>query len=527
MYKKNREYPLYQLPKIKNLCDMVIQKTETQPDGIAFAWIESDSLIRITYREFKEDVCKTIAKLHRAGIRNTNIGIMGRNSYRWLVLYMAVLCSGNTAVILDRDMGEEEFRDVCRRMDVRRVLIDTSCPGIEDFGKTETGEPAFIHYNDQYNKADPFFDQDWEDHAISGTELQPDLIDNNAVACIFLTSGTTGKRKGVMLSHANIAADINGSCQLFELEGDTLAVLPFHHAFGLIVAVWMVFHYGHTVYISQGLRRIRKELPLVKPQTMMLVPAFVESFYKMVMMSQSKGGAERSPDCAGRAFFGGMLEYVICGGASLDKQYIQRYRAFGIEILNGYGTTECSPVAAVNRNGYHKDGTVGIALPDTRVIVSDEGEILIAGSHVMKGYHNDPEGTAEVLRGGWYYTGDLGFLDEDGFITLTGRKNNIIILSSGENISPEELEGKLLRIKDIEEVVVSAGERGLTAEIYTKSGCDEASKSIRAEINAFNATIPMYRRINDVFFRKQPFRKTTSGKIIRRPYDAGKNQDDT
>ena len=524
MYRKNEDYPLYKLPEIKNLWDMMVKKTIIMPESVAFAWFENDRIKRITYREFEEDVCKTVTKLHHVGIQNSNIGIMGRNSYRWLVLFMAILYSGNTALVLDHDMDQEEFRDLIQRMDISRVFMDTGCLS-KNLSELEACGAALISYDHSCDENESFFGL--EDNGKTGSDgtFSPDCIDNNTVACIFLTSGTTGKRKGVMLTHANIAADINGSCRLFELKGDTLAVLPFHHAFGLIVAVWMVFNYGHTVHISQGLKRIRKELTLVKPQTMMLVPAFVESFYKMIVMSSVRNNAAGSSmDSTGRTFLGGMLEYIICGGAPLDKQYVQKYRSFGIEILNGYGTTECSPVAAVNRNGYHKDGTVGIALPDTRVTVSDDGEILIAGSHVMKGYLNDPEGTAEVLRGGWYYTGDLGFIDEDGFITLTGRKNNLVILSSGENISPEELEGKLLRIKDIEEVVVSAGERGLIAEIYTKGGCDKTSKSIKAEINALNTTLPMYKRIIDVFFREQPFRKTTSGKIIRRAYDVGKNK---
>ena len=515
MHNRNSDYPLYKLPEIKNLCDMMIQKTQTKPDSIAFAWFEGDSLIKITYRAFEEDVCKTVLKLRQAEIRNANVGIMGGNSYKWLVLYMAILCSGNTAVPLDLDMEAEEFWDIIQRMDICRVFIDTSCSKRTGFRDAETSDSIFIHYNDQNNKADPYFDQEWNDKANSCSELLSDLSDNST-ACIFLTSGTTGKRKGVMISHANMAADINGSCQLFELKGDTLAILPFHHAFGLVVAVWMVFHYGHTVYISQGLRRIKKELLLVRPQTMMMVPAFVESFFKMSMMSaDKKNSVVDLPNRTGNTFFGGGLEFIISGGAALNPWYIQKYRESGIEILNGYGTTECSPVAAVNRNLYHRDGTVGLPLPDTQVTVSGEGEVLIMGGHVMKGYYNDPAETAEKLQDGWYHTGDLGSIDSDGFITLTGRKNNLIILSSGENVSPEELEEKLLWIKGIEEVVVFAREGILAAEIYTDSNCDEVKMTIKARINELNTTLPMYKRINDVHFRDMPFEKTTSQKIIR------------
>ena len=355
-------------------------------------------------------------------------------------------------------------------------------------------------------------------------------------ASIFLTSGTTGKRKGVMLSHKNIMADINGSSRLYIPEGNTLEVLPFHHAFGLVVALWMVYNYEYPTYISSGLRRITKELKLAKPQTMMMVPLFVETFHKQIWATARKEGKEKKLRMAVKLSdflmklgidlrkvffkdiqntFGGNLEYVICGGAPLDPMYVKEFRTFGIEILNGYGTTECSPCASVNRNHYKKDGSIGLALPDVQFKVAEDGEVWIKGDIVMQGYYKDPEATAAVLKDGWYATGDLGSIDENGFITLTGRKKNLIILASGENVSPEELEEKLLRDPMIEEVIVREENGEIAAEIYNSHLTDETKAEIQQSVERFNKTIPMYKRITKVHFRDTEFEKTTTKKIKR------------
>ena len=278
----------------------------------------------------------------------------------------------------------------------------------------------------------------------------------------------------------------------------------------------MIFHYGHTVYISRGLRYIQRELSLARPQTMMMVPLFVETFYRQIIRKAEQEGKLESVGEMGHALFGGRLEYIICGGAALDRMYIQNYRKFGIEILNGYGTTECAPVASVNRNFYYKDGTVGLPIPDSRVIISESGEVLISGRHVMKGYYRDPEETKKVLEDGWYHTGDLGTIDEEGFLTLTGRVKNLIILSSGENISPEELEEKLLRINRITEVIVSSEGQFLKAEIYAENIGRDDTEAIISEIQEMNRACPMYKRISKIVFRDKPFEKTSTQKIVRK-----------
>lgn len=518
----NRAYPYYELVQVESLPDMVKRKAKEQPEDVAFAWFEGNTKHTATFSTFLEHVCAAAGKIEGLSDHGSHIGIMGVNSYEWLVIFMAVIFSGNVAVVFDKDMKEEELRDTAERMDLACMLTDPACS--EKAGAALAGTE--VKKFESCLCSGP-----------SGKKAEDFRVDDpDAVCCIFLTSGTTGKRKGVMLSHRNIAADVNGGCKLFKPSGDTLAVLPFHHAFGLIAAVWMIFNTGRPVFISRGMRRIQKELLLVKPQTMMLVPLFVESFWKQIRMAAKKNVGGVSV----KDMFGGNLEYIICGGAPLNEFFVKEFRNFGIEILNGYGTTECSPVAAVNRNHFHRDGTVGLPLPGSAVKISEEGEVVISGDYVMVGYYKEPEETKEALKDGWYYTGDLGRIDGDGFITLTGRKKNLIILSSGENIAPEELEEKLIRIEGIDEVIVSSDQNDLVAEIFSKSACgekkaedakadetkaDEATagdskEAIREAIERFNKDMPMYKRITRIVFRSEEFPKTTSQKIKRRPQNA-------
>lgn len=494
----NQVYPYYELPQIESLWDMVKKKVIECPEGIAFAWYENDQKHSVTYKKFSENVCIEAQKIKESSDCGSHIGILGENSYEWLVVFMATIFSGNIAVPLDKDMTEEELCDIVCRMDIALIMTNNAD---RDKSVAKLNIPVLAF-------DDCLFNENPVKKHIDDFKVD----DHDKVCVIFLTSGTAGKRKGVMLSHRNIASDINGSCRLFELNGDTLAALPFHHAFGLMVAVWMVFHYGYTVNISQGLRKLHKEMQIVKPQTMMLVPMFVETFLKYMRKPANKS--------TNKDFFGGNLEYIICGGAPLEEYYVKEYRTYGIELLNGYGTTECSPVAAVNRNYYHKDGTVGIPIPESKVKISGEGEVLIFGSHVMVGYYKDPKETKEVLRNGWYYTGDLGQIDSDGFIKLTGRKKNLIILSSGENVVPEELESKLVRIDGIDEVIVLSLENEIAAEIYSKHADSDMKAKIREEIKRLNKGMPMFKRITRIVFRNEEFPKTTSQKIKRRTQDA-------
>ena len=556
--RKNRPYPLYDLlPEIGSLHEMMAVKLRGQAKDVAFAYFDrKGNCYNKTYLEFCAEVRSVAEWIAAQKPASRHIGILGENSYDWLVMFMAVICSGNAAVALDKDMTQEELLQAAGDADVGLILHSAKAgkktakikKALEVPGKM----PDCCSFDEAYAAASAPVP---EDSAVL-EYFDKMSVDADAMCCMFFTSGTGGRRKPVMLSHRNIAADINGSCQLFVLEGDTYTVLPFHHAFGLIVGVWMVFHYGHTVYISSGLRYIPAELKAACPQTMMLVPLFVESFYKQIRQEAAKAGRQKQMkaamllsdllrtcgiDIRRRLFkdvlvrFGGNLEYIICGGAPLDKLYVEKFRKLGIEILNGYGTTECSPVAAVNRNHYRRDGSVGLALPGSEVVISQDGEVLVRGPHVMLGYYDNAKKTdyhgdsdtnwpdtggeeaEKIDENGFYHTGDLGRIDRDGFIFLTGRKKNLIILSNGENVSPEELEEKLLRFDSINEVIVSADDGVICAEIYPETNDSEENlyTQIQNEIDSLNKQLPAYKQITRTVFRNTPFEKTTTKKIRR------------
>lgn len=546
---KNKPYDLYEIPLIQNLKDMIIQKKEHQPDDIAFTYSKGrNQVVKKTYREFYDEVNALGTWLHNQNLQGKHIAVIGENSYEWLVCFFAIVCGGGVAVPIDKELPDKEIKNLLQKADVRAIIYSKSYIDV-----AENAVEMLSQSTEQKNVNDfkAYSMADLESFLVEGKELLASgnrsfvdyQIDRKKMCCIMFTSGTSGSCKGVMLSHENIAEDINSSCQLFVLEGNTIAVLPFHHAFGLVVAVFMVFHYGYTIYINRSLKAIQKDLQIAKPQTMFLVPLFVETFHKQIWTTAKKEGKEKllkrmmkfsdfllklGVDLRKKIFtsvrqaFGGETKYIICGGAPLGTQYIKEFRSWGIEILNGYGTTECAPCAAVNRNHFHKDGTVGVAVPGAHMSIGEDGEVFIKGSIVMMGYYKDDNATNEVLKDGWYATGDLGFVDEEGFLTLTGRKKNLIILSNGENVSPEELESDFLKYEAVQEVLVYEQSQTIVAEIYPDTDylkendsdvdVQEYFDNISSEVNRNR---PIYKQVGEILLRDSEFPKNTSKKILR------------
>lgn len=536
---KNRPYALYELPQIDDLKDMILQKKKANPDKIAFSFSKGKNIVSKTYADVFDDVCSLGTWLNANGFHRKHIAIIGENSYEWLVAFFAITCGGNVAVPIDKELPENEIARLIDKADIDVMFYSKSYrEPVSNAVKILKKQISIYCMSDMQE----YIDIGKEDIRLGKNSFLEYKIDRKQLCCIMFTSGTSGSSKGVMLSHENIAEDINSSCKLFVLEGNTIAVLPFHHAFGLIVAVFMVFNYGYTVYINRSLKTIQRDLQMAKPQTMFLVPLFVETFHKQIWMNAKKEGKEKllhrmikisnfllkcRIDVRKKIFtsvrnaFGGETEYIISGGASLGTQYVKEFRSFGIEILNGYGTTECSPCAAVNRNFYHKDGTVGIAVPDIDVKISASGEVLVKGPIVMQGYYKDDRATKEVLNDGWYKTGDLGYLDDEGFLTLTGRCKNLIILSNGENVSPEELEANFLKYDEVQEVLVYEENGIIIAEIfpdeeYRKRIGDENLQEYFDKIcKEINSKRPLYKKVGKVKLRYSEFEKNTSKKILR------------
>lgn len=528
-FMKNKAYPFYAPPQMSDLKEMVNRLAVEKADDTAFVYPCESGEMRKTYYDFKEDIYAFGAWMYSKKIIDKHVAIVGENSYEWLVVFLAAICGGNTALAIDKSLPDEE-------------IVNLSKIGEADMAfATDT-------YFDKVNKKvgkKAYNLKDLDEILTEGRKLMREgkskafedyEIDVDKTAAILFTSGTSGISKGVQLTNRNMAFEIVHTSMLYEPKGGVLAVLPFHHALGLVVGILMVVNYGQPIYINKSLKYVKKNMEEFGPQTMFLVPMFVEFFHKQIWAEVKKKGKTqafkglmKSTDLLLKAgvdvrkktygsiqkVFGGNLDYIICGGAALDPMYVKEFRTWGIEILNGYGATECSPCTTVNRPFFKKDGSVGHLVPGLEVKTTEEGELCFKGDLVMKGYYKNPEATAEALEDGWYHTGDLGYVDEDNFVYLTGRKKNLIILSNGENISPEELELDIARDDAVQEVLVYDEGGKIVAEIFPVEEHFGDTAYFDKLKNKVNKGRPMYKQIAKVKLREEEFIKNASMKIVR------------
>lgn len=526
---RNQRYPLYEHSDIASIADLLEQEAAKWPDRTAFRFrVKKGQTESRSRQDVLQDTLRAACRISGILGQGKHVAIIGENTYAWLIAFFAVLSSGNVAVPVDKDLPAAEIAGMLRQADVSAVLVsDTYADVVEGIG----GLTVL-----------PLKQPSAQEEIPAGFSLAHPEPDD--LACIFFTSGTSGQSKGVMLTHGNLASEISLGARMVDMEdGTVFSVLPYHHTFGLTVSVLIPYHLHAPIYICSSLKRLREDLLLARPRILPVVPLFVEVMHKQISEGIRKQGKERAFSAAVRlsrfllalgidlrrklfrtilSQFGGELRCIFCGGAYLDPAYITVFRDLGVEILNAFGATECSPGIAINRNHYHRDGSVGLMLPDVEAKISPEGEVLIKGPIVMKGYYHQPEETARVLRDGWYATGDLGRLDQDGFLFLTGRMKNLIILSNGENISPEELENDLRRDPGVRDALVYEADRAIAAEIYPAEefmGNEAYFRELKQKINEGR---PAYKQISRISLRDQDFIRNTSKKIVRSKNIPGK-----
>lgn len=510
-------------PRISSISDMLQKKAQQMPDSVAFRYRKGrDNIEEKTYGQVYEEVKKAASWIEQNYGRGNHIAVIGENSYEWLIAFLGSLCSGNVAVPIDKELPAGEIEWLLNKAEASAVFISKT---YSDLVENVEGLKVMT-----LKKLQDSAGEDYENYQL----YQPK---DDELACIFFTSGTSGRSKGVMLSHGNLSSEIYEPARYFDPQGkSTLVVLPFHHAFGLNVAVLMAYNYGVTIFLNKSLKRVKEDIQLSKPDVLMLVPMFIEVFYKQIMDGIKKSGKEAKVKKGIRLsnlllklgidrrrvlfkeiidIFGGQLKWIISGGAHIDPFYVKEFRNFGIEILNGYGTTECSPCVAINRNYFKKDGSVGQVIQGTQVRISPEGEVQLKGTVTMMGYYKDPEKTEEAMKDGWYCTGDLGYVDEDGFLFLTGRIKNLIILSNGENISPEELENNFQIDPGVNEVLVYEQDQMIVAEIFPEEEYMGNQAYFDALMEKVNEGRPAYKQIAKVKLREEEFIKNTSKKIVR------------
>lgn len=563
-YKDN----FYQFRYINDLKDMLDTSAQLFSDDVAYMVkdVPGGEYRSISYAQLKHDVDALGTRFLELGLKNKKIAVIGENSYKWVVTYMATVNGTGVIVPLDRELPAKELKHLIERAGVSAIVhskkltknVLEAIEGIEGIEyRISMAEPE---HTDDVLSFDRLVEEGRELVNRGVCNFTDAKIDREAMCTLIFTSGTTGLAKGVMLSHKNISSNVYNMSKYVKIRkpGRGLSVLPMHHTFEMTCHVCTAMYQGMTIVICEGLKHIQKNMQEAHATVMLGVPLVFETMHKRVFKQVAKSGKLEAmkkliatskalklynkPKIVKKMFeqlhnsIGDEMALFIAGGAAIDPNVIRDYEAMGVPMIQGYGMTENSPIIAVNRDCYSKADSVGRAMPgtDVKIIDADEdgiGEIICKGPSVMIGYYDDPEETAKVLRDGWLYTGDYGRMDDEGFLYICGRKKNVIVTKNGKNIFPEEVEYYLLKSPYIEEVVVSgiddekSGDTVVVAEIFPSYSAinDEIGETsedglrdfIKTVVDEANDQMPLYKRVKRFTLREVEFEKTTTKKIKR------------
>lgn len=493
---------------VKTMKDIIDYGAATYKKQSAFRYKMRKLIISKTYEDVKRDSESFSNVLSYMNLNGKHVAIIGPTSYEWIISYLGIVNSAGVAVPVDVQLPAVEVCRLLNRADVSMLIYDelradvaelamNTCPNLSSAVSMQTNLPRLLteHGGDFPEKPDP-----------------------DKLCTILFTSGTTGMSKGVMLTHRNLTE--NAVCLDMKIPTGTVSMtlLPIHHTYCFTMDILKGLYIGMTICINDSIMHVSKNMKLFKPEIILLVPMVIQSIYEKLQ----EAGNLMPKKVVAKSAFGGNLHTICSGGAYLDPVYVERFRDYGITILQGYGMTECSPLISMNLAWNKKDDSVGKLIPNCEAKVVDE-EIWVRGSSVMLGYYKMPEETAEVLSDGWLRTGDLGYVDEDGFVFITGRKKNLIILSNGENVSSEELENYLDKSPLVKEAVVTAQGDGIQAEIFPyydyarKKHIKNLEEALQKVVDECNEKLPPYKKISQIKVRKREFAKTSSKKIKRNP----------
>lgn len=518
---------------VKDLRDMLLSRKERVPENIVFRYRTDRTNIRdVSFSTFAQEVEDLGNFLLVKGFNGKHIAISGANSYEWLLAFFAITTSGNVAVAIDHELSLK---------DLERSLCHSDSEAI--FCSQEKYEKLTTLLHDDHFKLMHFSFESItvrESLFIEKTDLSQlyaDVtINPNSLAVIFFTSGTSGQSKAVPLSHFAITSDINANRERYMAPDRSLSVLPFHHAFGLVGGIFMSFNEEKTAFINTQSRDLLRDFLAASPIGIAVVPLYLEFIHKRIM-DTIKGkkitvlfrilirisrllraighDVRRKLFASIHESLGGCVNEFVCGGAALNTELIKFFDDIGIIVINGYGLTECSPVIAIEELVARKLGSCGKPLSCCNVRIADDGEIFVKGDNVFIGYYKDEKQTQNVVINGEFATGDLGYFDEDGYLFITGRKKNLIILSNGENISPEEIEMYFLKEEGVQEAVVVEKQGQVVALIYPTEEYRSDTHYFQLMYERYNEQVPVSRQIADLEIRKTEFEKNSSMKILR------------
>lgn len=534
------------VPVCKTFKEVLDRMATSYGDRDVFREKDGDGIRSTSLGQFRDMICGLGTSLDIMGLLNGKVALLGETSVKWIAAYFAQVCGGGVIVPIDRELPDEEIAAVLEDSGAQAVIFSPSYAQTMEAIAPQLGSVRYyIPMEGEFNNLRSFsYDRLVKAGSESASGYLDRATDPEEMAALLYTSGTTGAPKGVMLSQQNITAAASNALKLIDVGDTCLSVLPIQHTYEFTHGVVMMFINGTTICISDSLRYFAANLRLFRPDTLLLVPLFVKTLYSYIWNQAEKDGQAEEirrlyedGDRDGvyariRDYVGGRLRVIISGGAPLAVWYPKAFDDMGFDFLEGYGITECAPLVSVNPNRCKEYDSIGLPIPCCTIRLDEfgsegEGEICVKGPNVMIGYYKDPQATAEVMRDGWFHTGDLGRLDEKGYLHITGRRKDLIVLENGKNVHPEEIEGYLTELPLVTEAVVwapmDAGgtQKALEAEIYVgeaaPEGADEAElyALLDAQITDLNHRIPGYKQIVRFHIRPQPFEKTTKKSIKR------------
>jgi len=543
-----------------NVRSLVEWAAETYGEKYAYSFRRDPlhgEVIHITFTQLRDDVRALASRLLAMGCAGKHCIVTGKPSYEWILTYFAVLSVGGVLVPLDRDWLAEDLADTAAKADAAYLFCDEDLHDKADAIAARTSlavPPVYLFAEENERSLASLIEEGRTLFGQSPDSYFNAPVDPMKMSLLVFTSGTTGKGKGVMLSQNAILSNMSDALPYIDFADKTVGVLPLHHTYGSTVMLIAHTMIGCENYISAGLRYVQKELREQKPGHLVLVPLYLETFYRRIMSNiKEKGkedlvnrmikvsnglrkiGVDRRDSFFReiRAAFGGEIRTVITGGAPINPQILAFFDAIGISTLNGYGITECAPLISVNHSRNIVPGSVGNVLDMDTVRIDEpnedgEGEILVKGPNVMLGYYRDEQATADAFDRGYFRTGDYGRLDKNNVLTITGRKKNLIILSNGKNVYPEEIENELAATPGILDIIVYEGQsrRGVShnaivAEVYPDkdyfetNGITDIEAYLKPYVDAFNRKTVPYKKIAVLKIRRTEFPKNTLRKIMR------------
>jgi long-chain acyl-CoA synthetase len=561
-------YPAYPSEQISDIREMFLTSTQKNSDKIALQKKADGRWMPITYRELRREVELISCGLAALGLQSATgkLAIVGDNRPEWAISYLAAACTGIVSIPIDKDLKETEVFSILSFSGAQVLIgddkhmemilaIKPELPELRCLVNMDEVRPVegVIRFSDLRNRGQ-------ERLAAGNNDFEQRTVSPDQLLAILFTSGTMGNPKGVMLTHQNIASNLVDAQKWVDLRrvDRFLSVLPIHHSYECTDGFLLALHLGATTSYAENLRRIAENMVETRTTAMLGVPLLWHAIYKKIEDGMTVKGiwkvrAARKLAAFSERFLGlnirrllfakvhaklgGHLRILISGGAAVDPAVAKGFRELGIEFLQGYGLTESAPIIAVNRNKAFRDDSAGLPLPGVEVRIAEDGEILARGPNIMKGYYNNPDATREALIDGWLFTGDLGYLDDEGFLYIQGRKKSVIVTPAGKKIYPEEVETEILKSPGIAECIVwghidsASGSEEVVEAIVVPDrehpalqGMDESAieRLLQKEVKEHCQKLASFKRVTRVTVRFEEFEKTTTKKIKRYLYTGEK-----